>query len=108
MPSHNFYKAQPYVQEFCEKHGLEYIQKPIYTAFADIVRSMKDSGEIWLEAKKEKQQWTTECSHYKDTFIFDMWTLINGVNYELCMIYVLLLLSIPIWLDDFDSVSKYF
>ena len=54
MPGHNFYKAQPYVREFCKKHGLEYIQKPLLTAFRDVVRSMKESGELWLETKKLK------------------------------------------------------
>ena len=54
MPGHNFYKAQPYVREFCKKHGLEYIQKPLFTAFRDVVRSMKESGELWLETKKLK------------------------------------------------------
>ena len=50
MPRHNFAKAQPYVQEFCKKHGLDYKLKPIWTAFGDIIRSLKESGEIWLEA----------------------------------------------------------
>ena len=54
MPGHNFYKAQPYVREFCKKHGLEYVQKPLFTAFRDVVRSMKESGELWLETKKAK------------------------------------------------------
>ena len=50
MPSHSFFKAQPYVQEFCQKHGLNYQLKPLWTAYADIVRSLKKSGEIWHEA----------------------------------------------------------
>ena len=50
MPRHSFYKAQPYVQEFCKKYNLKYEMKPVWTAFGDIVRSLKESGEIWGEA----------------------------------------------------------
>jgi fatty acid desaturase 2 (delta-6 desaturase) len=50
MPRHNFQKAKPYVIEFCKKHNLDYQEKPIWTAFGDIVRSLKESGEIWAEA----------------------------------------------------------
>ena len=50
MPRHSFYKAQPYVQEFCKKYNLKYELKPVWTAFGDIVRSLKESGEIWDEA----------------------------------------------------------
>ena len=50
MPRHSFKKVQPYVQEFCEKHNLNYQLKPIWTAFGDIVRSLKESGEIWADA----------------------------------------------------------
>lgn len=50
MPRHNFIKAQPYVIEFCKKYGLDYQLKPVWTAFGDIIRSLKESGEIWLNA----------------------------------------------------------
>ena len=50
MPRHNFFTAQPYVREFCEKYGIDYQLKPVWTAFGDIIRSLKDSGEIWVEA----------------------------------------------------------
>ena len=38
MPRHNFYAATPYIKQFCNKYGLEYNLKPVFTAFADIVR----------------------------------------------------------------------
>ena len=38
MPRHNFYAATPYVKQLCNKYGLEYNLKPVFTAFADIVR----------------------------------------------------------------------
>ena len=37
MPRHNFYAATPYIKQFCNKYGLEYNLKPVFTAFADIV-----------------------------------------------------------------------
>ena len=50
MPRHNYPKVRPYAKEFCKKHGLPYTQKPVLTAFADVVRALKRSGEIWQEA----------------------------------------------------------
>ncbi|XP_019850246.1 PREDICTED: fatty acid desaturase 2-like [Amphimedon queenslandica] len=60
MPRHSFKSVQPYVMEFCKKHGLDYQLKPIWTAFADIVRSLKVSGEIWYNA------WETSELRKKD------------------------------------------
>ncbi|XP_041053636.1 acyl-CoA (8-3)-desaturase-like isoform X1 [Carcharodon carcharias] len=54
MPRHNFYKVAPLVRSLCAKHGLEYQSKPLFTAFADIVHSLKDSGELWLDAYLHK------------------------------------------------------
>ncbi|XP_053252585.1 acyl-CoA (8-3)-desaturase-like isoform X2 [Podarcis raffonei] len=50
MPRHNFHKVTPLVKSLCAKHGIEYQSKPLLTAFADIVHSLKDSGELWLDA----------------------------------------------------------
>ncbi|XP_006269927.2 acyl-CoA (8-3)-desaturase [Alligator mississippiensis] len=50
MPRHNFWKAAPLVKSLCAKHGVEYKTKTLLTAFADILHSLKDSGEHWLEA----------------------------------------------------------
>lgn len=47
MPRHNLYKIAPLVRSVCEKHNIPYIVKPLGTAFADIVRSLKHSGELW-------------------------------------------------------------
>ena len=38
MPRHNLYKIQPLVQSLCKKHGVPYVVKPLFTAFADIIR----------------------------------------------------------------------
>ncbi|XP_078405189.1 acyl-CoA (8-3)-desaturase-like isoform X2 [Cetorhinus maximus] len=54
MPRHNFHKVAPLVRSLCAKHGLEYQSKPLFTAFADIVHSLKDSGELWLDAYLHK------------------------------------------------------
>ncbi|KAM6322061.1 acyl-CoA (8-3)-desaturase-like [Podargus strigoides] len=50
MPRHNYWKAAPLVKALCDKHGIEYKCKRLHTAFADILHSLKDSGEHWLEA----------------------------------------------------------
>nr|WPT09940.1 front end desaturase B [Namalycastis rhodochorde] len=50
MPRHNYHKVQPLVKSLCKKHNLPYIEKPMITAFADIVSSLKKSGELWYDA----------------------------------------------------------
>ncbi|XP_072841639.2 acyl-CoA (8-3)-desaturase isoform X1 [Pogona vitticeps] len=50
MPRHNFWKVAPLVKAMCAKHGIDYQTKPLLTGFADIVHSLKDAGEIWLNA----------------------------------------------------------
>ena len=70
MPRHNFSSVRPHVIEFCQKHNIEYVIKPLLQACGDIIRwiytqsvttgnidifyivcsSLKESGEIWLEA----------------------------------------------------------
>jgi fatty acid desaturase 2 (delta-6 desaturase) len=47
MPRHNLYKIAPFVKSVCDKHGISYKVKPLVTAFADIVKSLKHSGELW-------------------------------------------------------------
>uniref|UniRef100_A0A7M4EIS7 Fatty acid desaturase 1-like n=1 Tax=Crocodylus porosus TaxID=8502 RepID=A0A7M4EIS7_CROPO len=54
MPRHNYWKVAPLVKSMCAKHGIEYQCKPLFTAFADIVYSLKDSGELWLDAYLHK------------------------------------------------------
>ncbi|CAF0877889.1 unnamed protein product [Brachionus calyciflorus] len=53
MPRHNLYKIQPLVQSLCKKHGINYIVKPFWQAFYDILLSLKKSGELWQEAYDE-------------------------------------------------------
>ncbi|CAM5119869.1 unnamed protein product [Eretmochelys imbricata] len=50
MPRHNYWKVAPLVKSLCAKHDIEYQSKPLLTGFADILRSLKDSGELWLDA----------------------------------------------------------
>ncbi|KAK7113757.1 hypothetical protein V1264_012987 [Littorina saxatilis] len=50
MPRHNLAKVAPLVRSLCKKHGIEYQSKSLLTAFSDIVGSLKDSGEMWVEA----------------------------------------------------------
>ncbi|XP_059831632.1 acyl-CoA (8-3)-desaturase-like isoform X1 [Hypanus sabinus] len=54
MPRHNYHKVAPLVRSLCAKHGLEYQSKTLLTAFADIVHSLKESGELWLDAYLHK------------------------------------------------------
>uniref|UniRef100_A0A8C6V6B8 Fatty acid desaturase domain-containing protein n=1 Tax=Naja naja TaxID=35670 RepID=A0A8C6V6B8_NAJNA len=50
MPRHNYSKVAPLVKSLCAKYGITYHSKPLLTAFGDILRSLKVSGETWLEA----------------------------------------------------------
>nr|XP_034979304.1 acyl-CoA (8-3)-desaturase-like [Zootoca vivipara] len=50
MPRHNYWKVAPLVKSLCAKHGIEYQCKPLLTAFADILHSLKSSGEHWQDA----------------------------------------------------------
>ncbi|XP_021107510.1 fatty acid desaturase 3 isoform X2 [Heterocephalus glaber] len=50
MPRHNYRRVAPLVQALCARHGLLYEVKPFLTAMADIVGSLKRSGNAWLDA----------------------------------------------------------
>jgi fatty acid desaturase 2 (delta-6 desaturase) len=50
MPRNNNYKVAPLVVSMCEKHGVEYTNPSLLTAFGDIIRALKTSGEIWQHA----------------------------------------------------------
>lgn len=50
MPRHNLVKVAPQVRELCRKYNLVYEIKPLLKAFADIVDSLKSSGEVWYDA----------------------------------------------------------
>ncbi|XP_036282420.1 fatty acid desaturase 2-like protein FADS2B isoform X7 [Pipistrellus kuhlii] len=53
MPRHNYQKVAPLVRSLCAKHGLQYVNKPILKAFGDIVRSLKKSAALWMDAYYE-------------------------------------------------------
>ncbi|XP_045412750.1 fatty acid desaturase 2-like protein FADS2B [Lemur catta] len=53
MPRHNYHKVAPLVRSLCAKHGLQYVNKPMLTAFGDIVRALKKSGALWKDAYYE-------------------------------------------------------
>ncbi|KAK1159757.1 acyl-CoA (8-3)-desaturase [Acipenser oxyrinchus oxyrinchus] len=54
MPRHNYSQIAPLVKSLCEKHGLQYQNKTLIGAFSDIVLSLKESGELWLDAYLHK------------------------------------------------------
>ncbi|XP_034624679.1 acyl-CoA (8-3)-desaturase-like [Trachemys scripta elegans] len=54
VPGHNYWKVAPLVKLLCAKHSIEYHCKPLLTAFANIVHTLKDSGELWLDAYLHK------------------------------------------------------
>jgi DNA-binding HxlR family transcriptional regulator len=53
MPRHNYIKIQPLVKSLCKKHNVNYVVKPLGRAFADIILSLKNYGDIWEEAYEE-------------------------------------------------------
>ncbi|KAL8591040.1 hypothetical protein ACOMHN_015663 [Nucella lapillus] len=53
MPRHNLYKITPLVKSLCQKHGLDYQVKSLYEAFADIVRTLRHSGELWYSTYQQ-------------------------------------------------------
>lgn len=54
MPRHNYQQVAPLVKALCEKHGIVYQQKSLGTALVDVYRSLKNSGELWLDAYLHK------------------------------------------------------
>uniref|UniRef100_A0A805PQ82 Fatty acid desaturase 2 n=1 Tax=Macaca fascicularis TaxID=9541 RepID=A0A805PQ82_MACFA len=54
MPRHNLHKIAPLVKSLCAKHGIEYQEKPLLRALLDIIRSLRKSGKLWLDAYLHK------------------------------------------------------
>uniref|UniRef100_A0A3P9P5Y7 Fatty acid desaturase 2 n=1 Tax=Poecilia reticulata TaxID=8081 RepID=A0A3P9P5Y7_POERE len=54
MPRHNYQLVAPQVRELCEKHGIPYETKTLWQGMVDVVRSLKTSGELWLDAYLHK------------------------------------------------------
>jgi len=50
MPRCNYAHVAPLVKSLCAKHNIEYQEKSLYGAFADICNSLKKSGQIWYDA----------------------------------------------------------
>uniref|UniRef100_A0A4W5M6B5 Fatty acid desaturase 2 n=1 Tax=Hucho hucho TaxID=62062 RepID=A0A4W5M6B5_9TELE len=54
MPRHNYHLVAPLVRTLCEKHGVSYQVKTLQKAIIDVVRSLKKSGDLWLDAYLHK------------------------------------------------------
>ncbi|KAF1386791.1 hypothetical protein PFLUV_G00098550 [Perca fluviatilis] len=54
MPRHNYHLVAPLVRALCEKHGIPYQVKTLWQGFADVFRSLKHSGDLWLDAYLHK------------------------------------------------------
>uniref|UniRef100_A0A452EH10 Cytochrome b5 heme-binding domain-containing protein n=1 Tax=Capra hircus TaxID=9925 RepID=A0A452EH10_CAPHI len=50
MPHHNYHKVASLVKSLCAKHGLPYVKKPMMKAFGDILRALKKSTALWMDA----------------------------------------------------------
>ncbi|KAM6961004.1 acyl-CoA Delta-4 desaturase-like [Aplochiton taeniatus] len=54
MPRHNYHLVAPLVRTVCEKHGIHYQVKTLQQGLVDVVRSLKKSGNLWLDAYLHK------------------------------------------------------
>ncbi|KAL7857681.1 hypothetical protein AOLI_G00177830 [Acnodon oligacanthus] len=54
MPRHNYIRAAPQVKELCKKYGVHYEVKGLWEAWCDIIRSLRKSGDLWLDAYLHK------------------------------------------------------
>uniref|UniRef100_A0A4W6DY23 acyl-CoA (8-3)-desaturase n=1 Tax=Lates calcarifer TaxID=8187 RepID=A0A4W6DY23_LATCA len=54
MPRHNYHLVAPQVRALCEKHGIPYQMKTLRQGLVDIVKSLKNSGDLWLDAYLHK------------------------------------------------------
>ncbi|RVE71736.1 hypothetical protein OJAV_G00055020 [Oryzias javanicus] len=54
MPRHSYHLVAPQVRALCEKHGVPYQIKTLWRAMADVVSSLKNSGDLWLDAYLHK------------------------------------------------------
>ncbi|XP_071004882.1 acyl-CoA 6-desaturase [Oncorhynchus clarkii lewisi] len=54
MPRHNYHLVAPLVRALCEKHGVPYQVKTLQKGMTDVVRSLKKSGNLWLDAYLHK------------------------------------------------------
>ncbi|XP_038842983.1 acyl-CoA Delta-6 desaturase-like [Salvelinus namaycush] len=54
MPRHNYHLVAPLVRTLCEKHGVPYQVKTLQKGITDVFRSLKKSGDLWLDAYLHK------------------------------------------------------
>ncbi|XP_040894518.1 acyl-CoA 6-desaturase [Toxotes jaculatrix] len=54
MPRHNYHRVAPQVRALCEKYRIPYQVKTLWQGFTDIVGSLKNSGDLWLDAYLHK------------------------------------------------------
>ncbi|KAI4824961.1 hypothetical protein KUCAC02_020671 [Chaenocephalus aceratus] len=54
MPRHNYHRVAPLVRALCEKHGIPYNVKTMWQGIVDVFRSLKNSGDLWLDAYLHK------------------------------------------------------
>uniref|UniRef100_A0A8C4F354 acyl-CoA (8-3)-desaturase n=1 Tax=Dicentrarchus labrax TaxID=13489 RepID=A0A8C4F354_DICLA len=54
MPRHNYHLVAPLVHALCEKHGIPYQVKTMWQGLVDVIRSLKNSGDLWLDAYLHK------------------------------------------------------
>nr|AGG69480.1 fatty acyl desaturase 2 [Argyrosomus regius] len=54
MPRHNYHLVAPMVHALCEKHGIPYKVKTMWRGLVDVIRSLKTSGDLWLDAYLHK------------------------------------------------------
>ncbi|XP_035828877.1 acyl-CoA (8-3)-desaturase [Aplysia californica] len=53
LPRHNLHKVVPFVQSLCKKHGIYYCEKTFTQAVIDIVKSLRESGDLWSKTRAE-------------------------------------------------------
>ncbi|XP_023146448.2 acyl-CoA 6-desaturase isoform X1 [Amphiprion ocellaris] len=54
MPRHNYHLVAPLVRDLCDKHGVPYQMKTMWQGLTDVVGSLKNSGDLWLDAYLHK------------------------------------------------------
>uniref|UniRef100_A0A3B3CGD5 acyl-CoA (8-3)-desaturase n=1 Tax=Oryzias melastigma TaxID=30732 RepID=A0A3B3CGD5_ORYME len=54
MPRHNYHLIAPQVHVLCKKYGIPYQVKSLWQGVVDVVRSLRTSGELWLDAYLHK------------------------------------------------------
>uniref|UniRef100_A0A3P8V9H5 Fatty acid desaturase 2 n=1 Tax=Cynoglossus semilaevis TaxID=244447 RepID=A0A3P8V9H5_CYNSE len=54
MPRHNYHLVAPQVRSLCAKYEIPYEVKTLWRGLADVVRSLKSSGDLWLDAYLHK------------------------------------------------------